>query len=160
MQIHVAPRMDQASTLGASRHRDCASDQDPWAQTLRLLEILRSRVQQEAGRAIDERPFKAAHVTVTRFRTQAQREAAGCAEIHASVTLVERLSETAVVLRWCSRYGHYGDQVWVCRTARCAGICAITGSRIRRGEVVYRPQARRFVELTNADAMIHPSAFA
>jgi hypothetical protein len=160
MQTHVAISADSMSTLAAASHAACASDPDPWAQTLRLLETLRSRLQPEGGKAIDKHASEAGRATVSRFRTHAQREAAGCADAQATVTLVERLSPTSVVLRWCSRYGHYGDQVWVCRAARSAGICVITGNPIRRGDVVYRPQARRFVELTNGDAMIHLSAFA
>jgi hypothetical protein len=160
MQTHATLSAAPMSTLGATRHGAFTVDPDPWGQTLRLLEILRSRVQQEAGHTSDDCACQPAPVSVQRFRTHAQREAAGCADVHASVTLVERLSATSVVLRWCSRYGHYGDQVWVCRAARFAGICAITGNRIRRGELVYCPQGRRFVQLTNADAMIHPSAIA
>jgi hypothetical protein len=151
---------DQMPAMGASRLGAFGSDTDPWKQTLRLLEVLRSRAQHGPGQTRDECPCQGEPASAPRFRTHAQREAAGCADLHASVTLVERLSPTTIVLRWCSRYGHYGDQVWVCRAARSAGVCAITGNRIRRGEVVYRPQGRRFVELNNADAMIHPSAFA
>jgi hypothetical protein len=164
MQIRLSTPSENVPMLDVPRHDARANDPDPWAQTLRLLEILRVRAGQEADLATPRKRCKEAKEEVragaSRARKQPQREARRCADMGASVTLVERLSDTAVVLRWCSRYGHYGDQVWVCRAARCAGVCAVTGNLIRRGEAVYRPQSRRLVTLVNADAMIHPSALA
>jgi hypothetical protein len=164
MQTCVVPSTGEMSALDAPSHDACANEPDPWAQTLRLLEILRSRAQQETSRAIPKSRCKTAAgedcASSSRPRARPRREAASCRDVSASVTLVERLSATTVVLRWCSCHCHYGDQVWIRRTASTAGICAVTGNLIRRGETVYRPQGRRRVPLLNADAMIHPSAFA
>jgi hypothetical protein len=72
-----------------------------------------------------------------------------------TVKVEERLPNAAFALSWsdptrCS----YREQVWKRATARRAGVCVLSGQAIKRGDAVFRPQARRFKVPLNSGAMI------
>ncbi len=72
-----------------------------------------------------------------------------------TVKVEERLPNAAFALSWsdptcCS----YREQVWKRATARRAGVCVLSGEPIKRGDAVFRPQARRFMVPLNSGAMI------
>jgi hypothetical protein len=74
---------------------------------------------------------------------------------HCTVKIEERLANAAFALSWsdptqCS----YREQVWKRAIARKSGVCALSGERIKRGDAVFRPQARRFKVPLNSGAMI------
>lgn len=72
-----------------------------------------------------------------------------------TVKVEERLPNASFALSWsdptrCS----YREQVWKRATARRAGVCVLSGQAIKRGDAVFRPQARRFKVPLNSGAMI------
>ncbi|RQT39888.1 DUF3331 domain-containing protein [Burkholderia cepacia] len=79
----------------------------------------------------------------------------------AQIRIVEILSDTSVSVRWSDpRFGHFGEQVWHCVTARAASRCVLTGMPIHCGDRVYRPQGRGRTIPCNWDRMIHAAALA
>ncbi|MCC8395953.1 DUF3331 domain-containing protein [Paraburkholderia sp. MMS20-SJTR3] len=72
-----------------------------------------------------------------------------------TVTVVERLADYAFALSWSdSTRCHYREQVWKRALAKKAGICALSGASIRKGDAVFRPEDRRYRDPLNAGAMI------
>jgi len=72
-----------------------------------------------------------------------------------TVTIEERLANSSFTLSWsdptrCS----YREQVWKRAIARKSGICVLSGERIKRGDAVFRPLARRYKIPLNSEAMI------
>ncbi|CAG4901703.1 DUF3331 domain-containing protein [Paraburkholderia gardini] len=131
-------------------------ERDPWAQMLSLLEAL-------CAAPVDEsRSGRRTREPDARYRARApRRDQTSCRDTEPPViTLLERLSTTAVVLCWRSTTCHYGDQVWIQGVARSSGRCAVSGMAIRRGDAVYRPGSRGRRVPVNVGAMIHASAFA
>jgi hypothetical protein len=140
---------------------ESAATGDPWSQTLRLLDMLSAGIHGEHPPASGHKPTEvAAEPAYAHRMAQSRRWRCPQAEAGVAVAVLERLTSTSVVLRWCSPSCHYGAQVWTCSVARTGGICAVTGQLIQRGEPVYRPQGRRHMPPVNAGAMIHPSALA
>lgn len=138
----------------------CAAGDDAWLQTLWLLERLCTGPSVEEGRR--RRESARAHpgsVDCKIDKTARRTHATDVKTVPASITVIERHSPTSVVLRWCSRCCHYGDQLWSRQMARSAGICAVTGKYIKRGDPVFRPKNRGRTTPANTDAMIHASAF-
>ncbi|WP_233888376.1 DUF3331 domain-containing protein [Paraburkholderia flagellata] len=138
---------------------------DPWEQTLLLLDRLCakepcaqtvSRADLAPGPRIAEPPRHDGRCR----RSREARDAAGDAPCAAVITLLEHLSPRTIALRWCSASCHYGYQIWVCAKARRAGVCAVSGKAIRRGDIIYRPYTRTPVLPVNVNAMIHLSALA
>ncbi|WP_373321081.1 DUF3331 domain-containing protein [Paraburkholderia flagellata] len=77
----------------------------------------------------------------------------GSAYIH----IVEWVSDDAVIMRWRdSRSGVYGEQRWVLTLARRSKRCALSGATIRRGDLVFRPAARRRFVASNSQVEILP----
>ena len=77
------------------------------------------------------------------------------------IRIVEILSDTAVSVRWSDpRFGHFGEQLWHCVTARTASRCVLTGAPIKPGDRVYRPRGRGRTVPCNWDRMIHAAAVA
>ncbi|KVH09315.1 MULTISPECIES: DUF3331 domain-containing protein [Burkholderia] len=92
-------------------------------------------------------------------RNDGAREAAAPAA--SRIRIVEILSDTAVSVRWSDpRYGHFGEQLWHCVTARTASRCVLTGAPIKPGDRVYRPRGRGRTVPCNWDRMIHAAAVA
>jgi hypothetical protein len=61
---------------------------------------------------------------------------------HIRADVIERESATTVSLAWTDPWCHYGEQTWNLVSSRESGVCALSGGRIRRGDQVFRPQAR------------------
>ncbi|OXI30008.1 hypothetical protein CFB89_22535 [Burkholderia sp. AU16741] len=86
-------------------------------------------------------------------------DAAAASPASARIRIVEILSDTSVSVRWSDpRFGHFGEQVWQCVTARTSSRCVLTGLPIRCGDRVYRPQGRGRTIPCNWDRMIHAAA--
>ncbi|CAM2173416.1 hypothetical protein WI41_16225 [Burkholderia latens] len=83
------------------------------------------------------------------------------APVAARIRIVEILSATSVSVRWSDPlFGHFGEQIWHCVTARTASRCVLTGAPINRGDRVYRPRGRGRTVPCNWDRMIHAAAVA
>lgn len=77
----------------------------------------------------------------------------------AAFTKIERISDNVLAISWRdSTLGSYDEQRWRKRVSRIRGICALSGSQIKRGSVVYVPVTRGRHTPCNADAMILESA--
>jgi len=80
-----------------------------------------------------------------------------CRQVLASarIEIVERYSDVLVTLS-CrdATTGRYGEQLWRLVKARGRGICALSGNPIRRGDPVYRPDARGRHVPANANWMV------
>lgn len=176
VNFHLRPRMKtddglrtRLSGSGAGA-REMTGDKlalrpDPWEQTLLLLDRLCakepyaqtvSRADLAPGPRIAEPPRHDGRCR----RSRKARDATGDAPCAAVITLLEHLSPRTIALRWCSASCHYGYQIWVCAKARRAGVCAVSGKAIRRGDIIYRPYTRTPVLPVNVNAMIHLSALA
>jgi hypothetical protein len=157
MHTCFATPVEEMPLFADTGHTRSKRGSDPWAQTLQLLDMLRANTQHLPQRGACEKPHNVAPLDA---HPAAKPRARRCAQAEAGamVTLIERLTSTSVVLRWCSPSCHYGDQIWTCCVARTRGRCAVTGHIIERGDAVYRPQNRKRMPPVNADAMIHPSA--
>ena len=72
----------------------------------------------------------------------------------AEVQVTARPSRVTATVTWCdSTSCRYGDQLWRKMIARSAGICALSGTTISRGDPVYRPITSTLMP-ANATAMI------
>ena len=81
-------------------------------------------------------------------------EDTGASSQHARIYVLERLSANTITVLWQDATRcHYSDQTWIRCTALARGICALGGGNIRRGDVVYKPQARRRT-VANGQAML------
>jgi hypothetical protein len=79
---------------------------------------------------------------------------------NAKIEVLDRPTAVSAVLSWRdSTGGSYGYQVWQKGTARRAGICAMSGTPIRRGDAIYRPGAAS-TRPSNASAMILASVLS
>ncbi|WP_321938339.1 DUF3331 domain-containing protein [Paraburkholderia sp. J8-2] len=58
-------------------------------------------------------------------------------------TLVERVSDRAILVCWRdATLGHYAEQPWMKGVTRRSTRCVLSGLRVRRGGIVYRPSTR------------------
>lgn len=72
----------------------------------------------------------------------------------ASVRLLECPSDRTVLIEWSSPIGcRYGEQLWMRVIAAAAGVCALSGKPVTRGDAVFRPR-RPLNSGGNALAMI------
>ena len=152
-------RRANAGTMAGNRH---AARPDPWEQTLLLPDRL-CATQPRAQSLSSTEPAPAPRIAGPHRndgRCRKRCDATGDAPCAAVVTLLDRLSPRTVVLRWCSASCHYGYQIWICAKARRAGVCAVSGKAIRRGDIIYRPYTRTPVLPVNVNAMIHLAALA
>lgn len=79
---------------------------------------------------------------------------------HARIRVLERLSETTIIVLWQDATRcYYSDQTWIRCRARSRGVCALGGKTVRRDDIVYKPQARRRT-VANGQAMILASEVA
>ena len=84
-------------------------------------------------------------------RNDSAREAAAPAA--SRIRIVEILSDTAVSVRWSDpRFGHFGEQLWHCVTARTASRCVLTGAPIAGRSCIGRgARPHRSVQLGQDD---------
>ncbi|WP_321969158.1 DUF3331 domain-containing protein [Paraburkholderia tropica] len=95
-----------------------------WAAALALLDVAMTR------RALD---------AVVRFSAQ-RPETEHYDHSIPTVRLIERLDDETVLLSWSDPlFGHRCEETWKQGIARRSGWCALTFSRIRRGDPVYHP---------------------
>ncbi|SAK99229.1 hypothetical protein AWB77_05950 [Caballeronia fortuita] len=60
---------------------------------------------------------------------------------HVWITLRDRPTERTAIVSWSdSQSGCLGEQIWSLGRARAEDFCAISGERIRRGDLVFRPR--------------------
>ncbi|MEX3952880.1 DUF3331 domain-containing protein [Paraburkholderia sp. EG287B] len=113
---------------------------DPWLRTISLL------AREYAGPTTPE--CVAANSVNRRTSKGRARPSAG-----ASARLIERPTLTTVTVAWSdSTLGCFGNQTWRLGVARHAGVCAISGRIIGRGDEVFKPFSRPTP--ANARAMI------
>ncbi|MGF6774016.1 hypothetical protein P3T18_006530 [Paraburkholderia sp. GAS199] len=75
------------------------------------------------------------------------------------VSFVERLGARSISITWHdSTAACYGEQLWMRRTARSSGLCALTGMLVRRGDAVYSPASRASIRPLNCTQMILATA--
>jgi hypothetical protein len=78
----------------------------------------------------------------------------------AHLEIIERHSADIITLSWCdATTGRYGEQRWKLMRSRASGVCVLSGERIRRGDLVYRPCTRGHTP-SNANWMLLASAIA
>ena len=165
LQTRLRNRDVNAGAVAGSKR---ASRPDPWEQTLLLLDRLCAKEPcaetQSPAELASGRPIAEPQRNDGRCRKSRQirkgPDTAGDAPCAAVITLLDRLSPRTVALRWCSASCHYGYQIWVCAKARRAGVCAVSGKAIHRGDIIYRPYTRTLVLPVNVNAMIHLAALA
>jgi Domain of unknown function (DUF3331) len=126
-----------------------ASQSNPWAQTIQLL----SRGSQLPN---------ICHKTSVRARRRAPFDhdsGLGIGpSLHRVVSFIERTSSSTVTIAWrdptsCS----YGAQIWMGANAKGAGVCALSGAQIKRGDRIFHPRHSTPAPV-NAGAMILASA--
>jgi hypothetical protein len=118
---------------------------DPWMRTLGLLSVLSGDPDagiNEMATALASKVQRVHHSPVTGQRFEAQ------------IRVIDRPTPSTATVAWrdpthCS----YGDQVWHACRARDAGVCALSGQSIKRGDSIYTPRPCRPAPL-NAGAMI------
>jgi Domain of unknown function (DUF3331) len=71
-----------------------------------------------------------------------------------AIRVLERHTPTSATITWSDATScRYGDQLWRRCIAKKAGVCALTGQAIARGDAVYCPRLARPVP-RNIKAMI------
>lgn len=74
------------------------------------------------------------------------------------VLLLDRPRREVLVVEWSDPLrGHCGEQFWRLVTARASGECAFSGTPIRKGDAVFKPNQRGQASF-NANDMILESA--
>ncbi|RDV00953.1 DUF3331 domain-containing protein [Trinickia dinghuensis] len=72
-----------------------------------------------------------------------------------TVTIEERLENKRIALSWSDpTCGSYRGQLWRYAIAPKPGVCALSGQPIKRGDAIFRPQARSRNAPRNRNAMI------
>ncbi|MBW0446632.1 DUF3331 domain-containing protein [bacterium M00.F.Ca.ET.228.01.1.1] len=122
-----------------------AGGNDPWQQTLGLLSTLSGGASRGVGEmaAPSQRASRSgARLTGFSHRSDVQ------------IQVIDRPSRTTATVIWRdSTHCSYGDQTWHASRARNAGVCAMSGRAIQRGDAIYKPRPCRPAPL-NAGAMI------
>ncbi|MEA3082310.1 MAG: hypothetical protein QOC89_7 [Paraburkholderia sp.] len=144
--LPVSAGMGRVGRRRSARHASMPVDPDPWSRTLAALqqfnaapsefpdEFMYSRLQSRPGPSRQKAP------TFT-------------------VNVLEYLANRLVVVSWHDpTLCNYEEQVWSPALARHSGQCALSGSRISRGDTVYKPRTRGRIAPLNGDAMILASA--
>ncbi|WP_027209928.1 DUF3331 domain-containing protein [Burkholderia sp. WSM2232] len=122
-----------------------AGGNDPWQQTLGLLSTLSGGANSGVGdiAALAQRAGR----NGARLAALSQRSAV-------QIQVIDRPSRTTATVIWRdSTHCSYGDQTWHASRARTAGVCAMSGRAIQRGDAIYKPRPCRPAPL-NAGAMI------
>lgn len=118
---------------------------DPWQQTLGLLSTLSGGANpgvHEIAAVAQRASRNGARLTALRHRSDLQ------------IQVIDRPTRTTATVIWRdSTHCSYGDQTWHASRARAAGVCAMSGRAIQRGDAIYKPRPCRPAPL-NAGAMI------
>lgn len=116
------------------------NQRDPWGHLPGELRVSSKGLQQDPGRR-----FGAPQVVLgarTIYRPPSELV----------VTIAERTGPTSATVVWNEPNCRYGYQTWRAVVSRVSSVCVISGTLIRRGDLVFKPQMRP-VPL-NAHAMI------
>jgi hypothetical protein len=116
------------------------SRSDPWGHLLGELKVFSKVLSPDAGRRFATTPVS----------LDARTAYAPSPEL--VVSIAERTGPTSATVIWNEPSCRYGYQTWRAAVSRVSGVCVISGKVIRRGDMVFKPQARP-VPL-NAHAMI------
>ncbi len=127
---------------------------DPWTKLVSgLLEVYESETAGRNVGAFKTRPLWAANgapaVSVKHAHAQSTLNK------NVRVSFVERCGAKTVSLTWHdSTQACYCEQLWIQKTARSSGRCAVTGMAVRRGDTVYSPASRAAARPLNCAQMI------
>jgi len=133
---------------------------DPWSQTLAMLDAVSSKlaapigsmgsINSIVGKRRSLAAMRGAANVVDMFQLNAHRDANA-----AVVKVVERLSDTTVLVSWRDPTAcHYGEQTWTFGIARRRGLCALSGNPIWQGDSIYLPRTSRAEPPVNANEMM------
>jgi hypothetical protein len=124
-----------------------ATSDDPWTRTLAALSMF-SHPPRDMPREISFADFLAPRARVRTGSAHRQPPTF-------TLTVLEHLANSLVVIAWHDpTLCNYEEQVWSPALARYSGRCALSGQRIVRGDIVYKPRTRGRVTPLNGDAMI------
>lgn len=140
--LPVSAGMGRVGRRKSARHEAMPVDPDPWSRTLAAL--------QQFNAAPREFPDELMY-----SRLQSRPDPARQKEPTFTVSVLEYLPNKLVVISWHDpTMCNYEEQMWSPALARHSGQCALSGSRISRGDTVYKPRTRGRIEPLNSDAMI------
>ncbi|KUY83421.1 DUF3331 domain-containing protein [Burkholderia sp. RF4-BP95] len=78
-----------------------------------------------------------------RHRDEAPPASSGDARRRCAIVAVERQTDSSVLISWSDPTRcRYDEQRWISAKSRSAGRCALTGTTIRTGDAIYKPQWR------------------
>jgi hypothetical protein len=145
----VLPTADCPSSDRPARLTSAPGGQDPWASMLATIhqfssppDPMRNPPDLSGRRRSGGGSFRPRKTDGGKVRTY-------------TVTVVEELSNSLFSLCWHDpTLCNYQEQVWSPCVARASGHCALSGRRIGRGDLVYRPRVRGPARPLNGDAMI------
>jgi hypothetical protein len=129
---------------------------NPWTRVVSLLSHLAGSDHMliEACREVAWRP----HDACTAQRS-GPHQTTSTEQRSSKITAIERQGDGAVLISWCdATMCHYVDQVWTRVTARNGGYCALTGVRIQRGDLIFKPRGRGQHRPSNCNEMILAAA--
>lgn len=130
----------------------------PWTQVVSLLSDVAN------GNLLVEQPCRAspfAQRTICIAAPRNRENDRSNVGRSSKVTCVELQVNKSALVSWCdSTMCHYIDQVWRQAIARSPGYCALTGQRIERGTLVFKPRTCGRARPANCDEMILVSAVA
>jgi hypothetical protein len=127
--------------------RPVKPEPDPWSRTLAAL----LQFNTPPGEFPDEFDHTALHPAPV----EPEPATAAPDDRAFSVTVLEQLSNALVVIAWHDpTMCNYEEQVWAPALAKHAGWCALSGTRICRGDYVYKPRTRGPIAPLNGEAMI------
>ncbi|MEA3130846.1 MAG: hypothetical protein QOF46_2641, partial [Paraburkholderia sp.] len=130
----------------SARHEALPVDPDPWSRTLAALQQFNAAPREFP----DELMYSKLHSRPDPARQK---------EPTFTVSVLEYLPNKLVVISWHDpTMCNYEEQIWSPALARHSGRCALSGSRISRGDTVYKPRTRGRIAPLNGDAMILASA--
>ncbi|REG49038.1 uncharacterized protein DUF3331 [Paraburkholderia sp. BL6669N2] len=116
---------------------------DPWRQTVLMLS--RGPEHSESSGAFPEKNSRSSIRAPTSGTSRS---------LYVFVSFLERSTPSSVTLAWRDPTScFYGEQIWRVADARVAGICALSGQLIVRGDRIYHPRQSK-PQPANAGAMI------
>ncbi|AOI67226.1 hypothetical protein WS98_13255 [Burkholderia territorii] len=78
-----------------------------------------------------------------RHRDEAPPASSGDARRRCAIVAVERQTDSSVLISWSDPTRcRYDEQRWISAKSRALGRCALTGTTVRPGDAIYKPQWR------------------
>ena len=131
---------------------------NPWTHVVSLLSHLASE-----GYVVDGEPWRAVcwQRPAHRGKLSEPDPARSIGGSGGRITAIETQDGISALVSWCDpTMCHYVDQTWTRVIARTCGYCALTGQRIQRGDLVFKPRGRGRHRPVNCDEMILAAALA